>query len=164
MIKMSSFDKVSYETGSQFMSPSYNEIGWACGSLVEMWKELDFQFQLVVGISRGGLIPGVIISHLLQLPLEVVCYSSKDGAGDNKNHENQLPVLTASPMLIIDDISDTGKTLMEVRDYYTKHNVSVYTAALYYKVNPTPELFVPDFRWRRIPHDAGWVTFPWEKA
>jgi hypoxanthine phosphoribosyltransferase len=58
----------------------------------------------VFGITRGGLIPAVLVSHKLNLPWSNV----------------MLP-----NTLVIDDIADTGKTL--------KNTVGCHTATLHYK-------------------------------
>lgn len=58
----------------------------------------------ISGIPRGGLIPAVLLSHMLDLP-----YSTRINANT----------------LLIDDIADTGKTL--------SNTVASYTATLVYK-------------------------------
>ena len=125
----------------------------------------------VVGLTRGGLIPAVIISHLLDLPMMPVNYSSKDGRGDNRNHNNSLPMISGDissgagvapsipSLLIVDDICDSGKTLLEVKEHYLKQQHYVWTAALYFKKTAT---IVPDFYWQRIWPDSPWIVFPWE--
>lgn len=53
------------------------------------WCQPDY----VVGLTRGGLIPAVRISHLMDIPMVAVNYSSVVGRGDNKNHQNALPAI-----------------------------------------------------------------------
>jgi hypoxanthine phosphoribosyltransferase len=119
----------------------------------------------IVGLSRGGLIPGVIISHLMGIPFSPVAYSSKNGAGDNRNHDAiwTLPVFECDNILIVDDICDTSLTLAEITSYYRSKGIIVYTAVLHYKTRTNGQ-HVPDFYWKKIPEDSGWVVYPFEKA
>lgn len=86
----------------------------------------------IYGISRGGLIPAVRLSHLLRIPFADVI----------DKHT-----------LVIDDISDTGKTLGMFRC------VAGMTATLVCNVKFTS--FIPDI-WV---YEKGnvWCIFPWEQ-
>ncbi len=139
-----------YGTGDP---PEYNDRVFCCGK----------KFTLIVGIARGGLFPALIISHLLDVPMESVYYSSERGAGDGKNHKNFLPKLSAKPysqILIVDDIYDTGNTLVEVTNYYITQQYDVSTAVLYYKEGSARR--DPDVYIQQIPKDAPWIVFPYE--
>jgi len=85
----------------------------------------------IYGIPRGGLVVAVVLSHLLDFPLVT-----------NPEHIGQKT-------LVVDDISDTGKTLSQFRT-----NV---TATLHIVKDTT---YVPNFfRKERL---AEWVKYPWE--
>jgi hypoxanthine phosphoribosyltransferase len=153
--------------------PSYHAIHDACKEFIPRMAELNIEPDYIVGLSRGGLIPAVMLSHMTDIPLFPVKYSSKSGHGDNKNHDNHLPFFPmeyesgamrgfVSPtLLVVDDISDSGKTLREVIDFYRNEQHTVYSAALYYKELSTP-VVEPDIYWRKIPEDGPWIIFPWE--
>lgn len=152
-------------------NPSWHDIekGTALIAQQILRKQLDIEW--IVGLTRGGLVPAVIMSQMLSLPMMPVNYSSKTGAGDNKNHNNSLPDilgkfesgtgrLPASPnLLIIDDICDSGKTLDEVTKVYKKRNHKVWTAALYWK---SSAIHTPDLTYHAIPENSPWIIFPWE--
>ena len=151
--------------------PSYAAIHNAC---IEVFaphiKECDCNIEYVVGLTRGGLIPAAILSHLMgDIPMIPVSYSSKNGKGDDKAHNNVLPEIgkykgfgmSRSDILIVDDICDSGKTLHEVYSHYVMLGHQVFTAVLYYKEIPNGPI-VPNVYWEKIPEDAGWVHFPWE--
>ena len=95
-------------------------------------------FKDVYGISRGGLIPAVIISYLLDIPFV--------------RYENKIN----SKTLIIDDISDSGKTLKKL---LKKHKVGM-TATLWIMKQTK---YLPDVH-IRIKNDDEWIVFPWEKV
>lgn len=84
----------------------------------------------VYGIPRGGLIFAVILSHKLNIPL-----------------------LTApcKDCLVIDDIADTGKTLIHYKECgYT------ITTMFYHRQS----CVIPDY-WYEQKNDS-WVVYPWE--
>ncbi len=156
--------------------PSYTAIQQACKDVfMKTIVQEEWGIDYIVGLSRGGLIPAIILSHMLELPLVPVKYSSKSGAGDNKNHDNILPSIPVSyesgvgpgmelpTLLIVDDISDSGKTLREVIDHYEKSDHKVYSAALYYKELSKP-VVEPDVYWRSISEDSPWIVMPWERV
>lgn len=146
-----------------FLKPSYDQIHRACEDFAKQIQKDAKDIKCVAGIARGGLFPALILSHLLELPMISIDYSSMSGMGDDKNHTNKLPALTADdgPILLADDISDSGKILQEILYYYSRSNVSIQTAVLYYKTHDSP-LIVPDYIWRTIPHDSDWVIFPYD--
>ena len=72
-----------------------------------------FKPDVIVGISRGGLIPGVMISHKLSIPFKPVHASTRDFP----HWENYLPKSNDSKVLIVDDICDSGETFERLSNY-----------------------------------------------
>ena len=89
----------------------------------------------IQGIARGGLIPAVMLSHKLGVPL----------VGDDHDTEGYL--------LIVDDICDTGATL----EYYTKYEGAL-TATIHHKQTA---IVKPDFYYSLAPQNK-WIVYPWE--
>jgi hypoxanthine phosphoribosyltransferase len=131
------------------------------------WSDPEY----IVGLTRGGLVPAVSISHITNIPMIAVNYSSVAGRGDNRNHANALPAIyghTVSgtgkqpempELLIVDDICDSGQTMKEVFDHYSNQGHRVWTASLYYKEGA---VITPDFYWQKIPEESPWIIFPFE--
>ncbi len=139
--------------------PTYDHLQLIIDGIAEtVLSEHKRKPDVIIGVSRGGLIAAVRASHLLRVPMIPVSYSSKDGAGDDRNHNNTLPELKGKKILIVDDIADSGHTLKELVDHYSNDN-KVETAALYYKVSSVLE---PTYYGYPIDDDFGWVVFPWE--
>lgn len=146
--------------------PTYDDIDRACNVITQQILKMGAAFYptTIVALSRGGLLPGVIISHLLE-NLEItntvvpVVYSSKIGKGDNKNHTNILPPLPTMNVLVVDDITDGGRTLQEVTTFYRQQGYIVRSAVLYYKES---SVHVPTFYWQKIPANSPWIVFPFE--
>ncbi len=141
--------------------PDYNEIHAACKELYHTLGEhhLESSFDYVVGLARGGLLPAVILSHMLKVPMISAHYSSKTGAGDNRDHSNDLPMIDNKRILLVDDICDSGNTLNEVYDIYKLLNCEVTSVVLFCKEE---NWSIPDFFVWQIPVGFGWIHFPWE--
>lgn len=143
-------------------NPTYNDITDACIAFVKQIKMYNIEFDAIIGVSRGGLVPANILSHALDIPLIPVSYSSFNGKGDDRNHENVLPPIADKKLLIIDDICDSGHTLRELADHYSADQLNtVYTACIYYKLRKNP-VIVTNFSWLTINEDSPWIVFPWE--
>lgn len=162
------------EEGHALLSrPSYYDIQGGCYHIAMQIARKGITFDRIVGLSRGGLIPAVELSNILDTPLVPATYSSYRGQGDNKNHTNRLPEIFGEhtsgtgelpeplSLLIVDDICDSGYTMSEVRDHYVRVGHRVHTTALYYK---TSAVFTPDVYWQLIGPGAPWILFPWEKT
>lgn len=144
--------------------PTYDEIHNRCEHIASLLTEHGEEFDLIVGLSRGGLLPGIIFSHLLNTPFKPLEYSSTKGKGDGLNSnsiprwiiENEIP----TRVLIVDDIADSGHTLNEIVDVFRGNNFRVLTATIYSKVS---SVFIPDYSGYLIPESFGWIVFPFEK-
>jgi len=150
-----------------YINPSYNEIKACCKHLADFIHYNDSgigKVDCIVGITRGGLMPAQELSHMLNIPMETVNYSSKSGAGDNKNHQNIIPDVRGKSILLVDDICDTGDTLRELTDAYTNKGYKVFSAVIYYKNLNNTRAFVPDIWALRISQNFGFINFPWEVA
>jgi len=138
------------------------------------WQDIDrcvrvlaskvkaYRPDVVIGIARGGLIPAVMLSHLLRTEFDfvrILFYTDIE-----KHLERPLllkPVtirLQNKRVLIVDDVVDTGKT-MQVAIEHVRHcgAMDVRTAALCCK---TRTLRTPDYYVEFVDH---WVVFPWER-
>ena len=72
-----------------------------------------FDPEVIVGISRGGLVPGVMMSHWFKKPFKPV----KAAIRDFPEWEDYLPRKTDKRVLIVDDICDSGKTFEKIAAY-----------------------------------------------
>lgn len=118
-------------------------------------------FRGMVCITRGGLVPAAIISRELDIRLiETVCVASYHdylNQGDMnvlKTISQELLQGGGEDLLVIDDLTDTGKTAAQVRGMLPK----AHFAAVYAKPKGVPmiDTFVTE-----VSQDT-WIYFPWD--
>lgn len=108
--------------------------------------------QQVVALGRGGFVPGVHLSHLLEVPLVPLMWQTRDGQVNEH-------VTTDKHTLIVDDINDSGQTLTQVVNNNT-WNGYLWSAVL---VNKTHSSFTDvDYVGMTCDNDD-WISFPWER-
>jgi hypoxanthine phosphoribosyltransferase len=88
-------------------------------------------FDLVVGIADGGLVPAGIIAYKLEADLNIIKISFRDEA--NTPLYDQPVILSGireiknKKVLIVDDVSVTGKTLEKARQLYPGNEIKTLT-------------------------------------
>jgi xanthine phosphoribosyltransferase len=65
----------------------------------------------VVGITRGGLLPAVMLSHYLSIPMNTLQISLRDNGESESNLWMAEDAYNGKNILIVDDINDSGATL-----------------------------------------------------
>lgn len=124
-------------------------------------KESEFKADVIVGISRGGLLPARILSDLLDnthlANIKVEFYVDID-------QTKEVPVITQpvsvsvkdKRVLIVDDITDSGQSFRLVWETLAQEAAEVKTVTIYHK---PWSCFTPDIYARET---EAWVIFPWE--
>lgn len=113
------------------------------------------QWQGIIAVSRGGLIPGALLARELGIRhVDSVCISSYD-----HRHQRELKLLKQAPgdgsgMILVDDLVDTGSTAKVLRDMYPKaHFVTIFA-------KPAGRHLVDDYV-IDISQDT-WIEQPWD--
>lgn len=115
------------------------------------------KFNRIVAVSRGGLIPAGILAYELGIrDCDVINMSSYDGDKKRPDDEIEIKGLLANvdkKTLIVDDLSDSGRTLDLLHQQYPK----AIRVCIYAKPNGqgTCEIFA-----QGLPNQ--WVVFPWD--
>jgi len=116
----------------------------------------------LVGISRGGLVPLRLISdHLSAKEVSTLGVRFYEDIGKTRDApEVFFPVqgdVAGKSVVLIDDISDTGQSLIAARKHLReKGAVNIIVATILKKPHTrlVPDIFVSE--------TAAWVIFPWE--
>jgi len=113
----------------------WSEVESFCDQVARKYKDADITG--VYGPARGGLIFAVILSHRMNVPLLAA---------------------PCSGCIIIDDICDSGETMLHYANNTSGHSKPDYTiATMYYKEGA---LVKPDFYVSE--KSDKWIVFPWE--
>lgn len=115
---------------------------------------------LVVGLARGGLIPGVMLSHHWDVPLVSWDVSLRDHKVATPRHDIN-PQIAEKNCLIVDDINDSGATIQRVLE--SINDLSRVRIAVLY--DNQASLVCADFAGTSINKelDPRWLIFPWER-
>ena len=146
---------------------------WCAQLAIEILKS-DWRPDYVVGLTRGGLTPAVMLSHFLGVPMHTLKVSLRDDDPNGSESNCWMPedVTDGKNILIVDDINDTGETLKWIREDWDK---SVFKGDIDYwwhkrvkiavLVNNLASKEEVDFSTDEInkAEDPCWIVFPWEK-
>lgn len=152
---------------------TWREIDANCTRLALDILRSDWRPDYIVGLTRGGLTPAVLLSHLLKVPMHTLKVQLRDGEEDTEmNCWMPEDVVKATNVLIVDDINDTGETLAWIRDDWEKSVFKGDIAYWWHKrikiavlVNNMASAETVDFHIDEInkAEDPCWIVFPWEK-
>ena len=124
-----------------------------CYELANIVRSRKWEFDSIYAITRGGLFPALMLSHLLHIKLvDTICISSYQ---ETEKHAISA-IKLAEPgkdALIVDDISDTGDTLAYLR---RSCNCKMMTII----AKPAGAHLASAYA-RLVPQET-WVNFPWE--
>lgn len=150
------------------MSDSLREIltwegfGAAARELAQQVVDSGFRPDLIMSITRGGLLPAGTISYAMGIKnLHIINVEFYTGVNTRLPMPVFLPPvpaavdLSAKTALIVDDVADTGETLRMVRDFCAEHVAETRTAVLYEK---SASVVKCDYVWKRTDE---WISFPW---
>ena len=143
------------------MSESKAIVNYPWNTIDDLVKEVanrasSFKPTHIVGITRGGLIPAVMLSHSFDLPMETLGVSFRD---NRATHHTKFKPIDDARFLIVDDINDSGTTFKVVSDIFRNRRLIFATSAL---INKEKSGFDVDFYGEMFYHDD-WINFPWEK-
>ena len=123
-------------------------------SIINQMARADFRPDIVIGLSRGGVVPALLVSHYF----DCECYIRNK---EDTLFDVQFPQRS---ILVIDDINDSGNTLTIVNQelYQELELRDIKYATL---INNESSSFTVDFSgidFNRL-EQSDWFVFPWEK-
>lgn len=147
---------------------SWRDIEHCCIKIKDCIQDLKLNIEAIVCIQRGGCIPGVILSHLLNVEECYVINIRTTSSEEIRAKRLDTPVLyipdalkgiSEKTVLLIDDVTNTGNTLKYAKDEISKFNPSIcLTAVLVWDGDNNNECKADIY----AKYTPGWVIFPWE--
>lgn len=134
--------------------------------IFDMYKD-NWKPDYIVGLSRGGLIPAVMMSHKIGVPMKPLKVSLRDDPDDNTHDWTMSDDATdGAKILIVDDINDTGATLNWIVNDWRLNNIpshNVKFAVLFDNLSSGFQREV-DYCGTEInkAEQDEWIVFPWE--
>jgi len=134
-----------------------------CYKLAEKVLKSNQGFDVVVAISRGGLIPARIISDILGIDELYTIRSKFWGTGGTIASEPLVKVpqnidVKNKDVLVVDEVVDTGATMTKtVKIIKNLGARKVKAATLHYKLRSK---FIPDFYVEKVKKWV-WIFYPW---
>lgn len=144
-----------------FTTPSWGEIDGMVWKIVGEVRRRGFRPDLILGVSRGGIIPALLLSDRLSAPLDIIGVRFYKGVGDVEERpyiiQDVSQELMGRRVLIVDDVCDTGHTLRLVREYVKERGArEVMVCTLHYK---PWAVYRPDYY---VEETESWIIYPWE--
>jgi hypoxanthine phosphoribosyltransferase len=129
-------------------------------------KQLPTEYDNILVITRGGMVPACLISEKTDirniLVAAVMFYD-----GEKRTDEPiflqfpQDPQLYNQRILVVDDVWDTGTTIMAVCERLERAGARFDTAVLHFK--PSKSHFPPDKRPTYYAEETdAWIVYPWD--
>jgi hypoxanthine phosphoribosyltransferase len=125
------------------------------------------QYDAVMAITRGGIIPGGIVAQ--RLGLSRVLVASVDFYSDENSKVDwpvfmQFPIdslLRGQHVLVVDDLWDRGREVTSVRERVEQAGGTATTMVMHYKPHRSafPDL-APDYYTATT---EKWIVYPWEQ-
>jgi len=153
---------------------SWSEVQGLSLEIIRQISREGWQPDYVVGLTRGGLVPANLISQYLEVPMECLKVSLRDGVNPEHNLWMAEDAYNGKKILVVDDINDSGATLnWIINDWEDFHpskrepwktiwNDSVRFAVLVN--NEASEYKRIDYSSVDINkvEEPSWIVFPWE--
>jgi xanthine phosphoribosyltransferase len=131
----------------------------------------DWRPDYIVGLTRGGLVPAVLLSHTLGVSMHTLTVQLRDGERHTElNAWMPEDVTEGKNILIVDDINDTGDTLAWIRNDWNRSVIEDIPAYWHKRIrvavlvnnlasNEQIDWCAMDINKMEDPR---WIVFPWE--
>ncbi len=148
--------------GIDYEVPTWSQIYDMLLSQAQKIRVQNYKAHIVVGVSRGGLIPARILTDLLETQelatIQISFYQDIAQPTLEPTLKQTLTVpIEGKKVLLVDDIADTGGSLKLAQAHlHQRGALETKTATLYLKPQ---SITIPDFYEKQT---SAWVVFPWD--
>ncbi|MFH0927342.1 MAG: phosphoribosyltransferase [Candidatus Micrarchaeota archaeon] len=134
------------------------DVAKLCGQI----RGSGYKFDAILGIARGGLVPAMLLSDELDqhnlATIHMQLYKSGKKLEKLEILDWPAKPLEGKRILVVDDISDTGETLSQLKEWLSKQKIAEFRIACLHSKARTS--LKPDFYSREL---EGWVCYPWNR-
>jgi hypoxanthine phosphoribosyltransferase len=148
----------------QYLFISWERLEELLAALATSIRKRGLKPDIIVGVSRGGLVPTRLISDFLNIrDVIVLGVAFYEDLGKTSSQPRITHPLTrdirGKKVLLLDDVSDTGGSLELAKEHVLSFNPSeLVVCTLHRKPWSTfrPDIFVEE--------TDRWIIYPWEKV
>ena len=94
---------------------SWQDVEGACLELARQITSSDWRPEYIVGITRGGAIPAILLSQYLGISMRPLQVSLRDGGECVSDLGMGEDAFDGKNILIVDDINDSGATIAWIK-------------------------------------------------
>lgn len=147
----------------EFLPLSWDEAYEMAIKLSEKIRASNFIPDVIIGISRGGLVVARMLSDLLDVDsvgsVRIKFYRQVGKTMDKPIVSQPVNIrIENKRVLLCDDVSDTGVSLKVAYEHLLERKPEIIkTATLHYKPRT---IFVPDYH---VEVTSKWIIYPWER-
>lgn len=149
-----------------FSYVSHEDVVAGVHAIAEQLAASGWQPDFIVAIGRGGLVPGTYLSHRTGIPLLSVDYSSGvQPFGIALLGELARLASSGARLLLVDDINDTGGTIITLREAIASRSGSGNAPRVAVLIDNIRSAARVEYRARTIDRavEKAWFVFPWEQ-
>ena len=142
---------------------NWNDIDHMVDDLINQMFADNWKPDYIVGITRGGLTPAIMMSHKTGIKMYTLDVRLRDG-GTDSNLESNLWMAEAARLgkkiLLVDDINDTGETIGWIKDDWQSDNMKF--AML---IENEASKVSSDYNCKTVNkfEKDVWIVYPWER-
>ena len=144
----------------QYLPISWNEYHTSAQKLAATVLDHTEPIDQIVAISRGGLTLGHLLTDLLRIPISIISiqsYTDIQTSGEAILTAKLQNSIKHKHILLVDDVSDSGKTMRRATKYVTRAGAKkITTVTMFYKPH---SVFRPDYFAKQT---TKWILFPYE--
>lgn len=130
---------------------SWNEVENLIKIISHKIKEKNEKYDSIIGIKNGGIIPARLISKELEIN-KIEFISTKE----NQSYKFCDCINKDKKYLLIDEIYDTGKTFLEIKNFLKNVEFNFVCLISRYKLQDDKIIV------GKILNNKKWIVFPWE--
>ncbi len=135
-----------------------------CRHVANDVKKSGYKPDMIIALARGGWFAGRVLcdflglNDLTSLKIEHYVGTANAGSGPAIRYPLSDKAAAGKRVLIVDDITDTGKSIVHAKEYVVKqHPTEVKTAVLQYLYTSEVK---PDYC-GEIVQEWAWIVYPW---
>jgi hypoxanthine phosphoribosyltransferase len=144
---------------------TWEEVEEMSYNLAEKIRVSNFRPDVIVAVARGGVVGARLVSDILGIPdftcLRIAHWGETAVRGKDARLERGIGgTVSGKKILLIDDVTDTGKSLSVAKAYLQSLTpAEIKTAALQYIKGSS---FIPDF-YGKEETEWAWFAYPWNR-